>query len=218
MDINKKFTLPKKCIRKLNDCNPLSLMVAIDNSFICCGLNKKRNVKMDIQDTLFKATSHISNILTNELNSNISKFYLENLDLAKKNQERAKLQMYNNTGKFIFDNDEIFVLSWEWSSNNNIEYETKWISEKTIKDYTSYRKIEILKNNGWNHLGEHSMNNELFYKDYYWLSTKTFDSSSLYSIVKADTKEKALELLIDNDVTFTVSLDKLEGFLNYIEK
>lgn len=173
---------------------------------------------MDIQDTLFKATSHISNILTNELNSNISKFYLENLDLAKKNQERAKLQMYNNTGKFIFDNDEIFVLSWEWSSNNNIEYETKWISEKTIKDYTSYRKIEILKNNGWNHLGEHSMNNELFYKDYYWLSTKTFDSSPLYSIVKADTKEKALELLIDNDVTFTVSLDKLEGFLNYIEK
>lgn len=54
MNINKKFTLPKRCMRKLSDCNPLSLMVAIDNSFICCGLNKKRNVKMDIFRHCFK--------------------------------------------------------------------------------------------------------------------------------------------------------------------
>lgn len=79
-----------------------------------------------------------------------------------------------------------------------------------------FSKIEILKSIGWTHLGEHSMNNELFYKDYYWLSTKTFDSSSLYSIVKAETKEKALELLIDNDITFTVSLDGLEKFLEFL--
>ena len=79
-----------------------------------------------------------------------------------------------------------------------------------------FSKIEILKNLGWDHLGEYAMYSELFKKDSIWLSTKTFDSSSLYSIVKADTKEKALELLIDNDVTFTCSLSKLEEFLKHI--
>lgn len=54
MNINKKFTFPEKCLRKLTDCEPLSLMVAIDNSFICCGLNKKRNFDSDIFRHCFK--------------------------------------------------------------------------------------------------------------------------------------------------------------------
>jgi len=54
MNINKKFTLPKKCIRRLNDCKPLSLIVASDKSFICCGLNKERNIDSDIFRHCFK--------------------------------------------------------------------------------------------------------------------------------------------------------------------
>jgi len=57
MNINKKFTLPKKCMRKLNDCNPLSLILAIDKSFICCGLNKERNIESDIFRHCFKNDS-----------------------------------------------------------------------------------------------------------------------------------------------------------------
>lgn len=54
MNINKKFILPKKCMRKRNDCTPLSLVKATDNSYMCCGLNFTRNVEIDLYRHCFK--------------------------------------------------------------------------------------------------------------------------------------------------------------------
>lgn len=53
MEINKKYVLPKKCMRGI-DCMPLSLIIDISNGFLCCGLNKSRNEPTDIFTHCFK--------------------------------------------------------------------------------------------------------------------------------------------------------------------
>ena len=53
MEINKKYVLPEKCMRGI-DCMPLSLIIDISNSFLCCGLNKSRNEPIDIFTHCFK--------------------------------------------------------------------------------------------------------------------------------------------------------------------
>jgi hypothetical protein len=55
MNVNKKFILPEKCERVFKDCKPLSLIKSEDNTFLCCGLNKKRNAKIDIFRHCFKS-------------------------------------------------------------------------------------------------------------------------------------------------------------------
>lgn len=79
-----------------------------------------------------------------------------------------------------------------------------------------FSKIEILKKNGWEHLGEFGMYQELFHKNENWIMTKTFDKETLYSMVRASSQEEASELLIDNGIGFTIELEELEKFLEYL--
>lgn len=54
MLINKNYKLPEKCIRGIDCCMPLSLIIDTSEGFLCCGLNKSRNEPIDIFTHCFK--------------------------------------------------------------------------------------------------------------------------------------------------------------------